>query len=91
ITGNQPMKIKDVLIMIKEILGNKIDIEFIPTESSIHYEITPYCYKPKVAKKLVGSQFYDLGQGILECLSNFNNKHSADETGDVKKESLVYS
>ncbi len=91
ITGNQPMKIKDLLIMVKEILGNKIDLEFIPTESSIHYEITPYSFKPKVAKKLVGSQFYDLGQGILECLSELNNKHNTDETGSVKKEALAYS
>ena len=91
ITGNQPMKIKDVLIMVKEILGNKVDLEFIPTESSIHYEITPYCFKPKVAKKLVGSQFYDLGQGILECLSELNNEHNTNLTSDVKKETLTYS
>jgi len=91
ITGNQPMKIKDFLIMVKEILGNKIDIEYLPTESSIHYEITPYCFKPKVAKKLVGSQFYDLGQGILECLADINNNQKIDEKSDTKTESLVYS
>lgn len=91
ITGNQPMKIKDVLIMVKEILGNEIDLEFIPTESSIHYEITPYCFKPKVAKKLVGSQFYDLGQGLIECLSELNNKHSIDESKNTKNEALAYS
>ena len=91
ITGNQPMKIKDLLIMIKEILGNKIELEFLPTESSIHYEITPYCFKPRVAKKLVGSQFYDFGQGILECLAELNNKHIPNETDEVKKEALAYS
>lgn len=80
ITGNQPMKIKDLLVMVKEILGNEINLEFLPTESSIHYEITPYCFKPKVAKKLVSPQFYDLGQGILECLSDLNNKNGAEET-----------
>ena len=86
ITGNQPMKIKDVLVMVKEILGNKIDLEFIPTESSIHYEITPYCFKPKVAKKLVSDQFYDLGQGILECLADLNNKHNSKDTIEDKEE-----
>jgi len=91
ITGNQPMKIKDVLVMVKEILGNKIDLEFIPTESSIHYEITPYSFKPKVAKKLVGSRFYDLGQGILECLSELNTEHNTNLTDDVKKETIAYS
>jgi len=89
ITGNQPMKIKDFLIMVKEILGNEIQLEFLPTESSIHYEITPYCFKPKVAKKLVGSQFYDLGQGILECLSYINN--NKEKIDEKKSEKLVYS
>ncbi len=86
ITGNQPMKIKDVLVMVKEILGNKIDLEFIPTESSIHYEITPYSFKPKVAKKLVSDQFYDLGQGILECQADLNNKHNSIDTTEHKEE-----
>jgi len=86
ITGNQPMKIKDVLVMVKEILGNKIDLEFIPTESSIHYEITPYSFKPKVAKKLVSDQFYDLGQGILECLADLNHKHNSTGTVEDKEE-----
>lgn len=69
ITGNQPLKIKDLHIMVKEILGNKIKLEFLPDVSSSHYEITPYNFNPKVAKKLVSTEFYDIGQGILECLS----------------------
>lgn len=89
ITGNQPMKIKDVLVMVKEILGNKINLEFIPTESSIHYEITPYCFKPKVAKKLVSDQFYDLGQGILECLADLNNKSYSKGTVEDKEEPMT--
>ena len=89
ITGNQPMKIKDVLVMVKEILGNEIDLEFIPTESSIHYEITPYCYKPRVAKKLVGAQFYDLGQGILECLAEINNQNHTAIDKDSKEEKTI--
>lgn len=91
ITGNQPMKIKDVLVMVKEILGNKIDLEFVPTKSSIHYEITPYCFKPKVAKKLVGSQFYDLGQGILECLSEIHNDHHTNNTKNKEEETIIRS
>jgi len=91
ITGNQPMKIKDFLIMVKEILGNKIEIEYLPIHSKIHYEITPYCFKPKVAKKLVGSQFYDLGQGILECLSTLNNKKNVNHTNSSRKEAMITS
>jgi len=79
ITGNQPMKIKDLHIMVKEILGNKIKLEFLQDVSSSHYEITPYNFNPKVAKKLVSTEFYDMGQGILECLSELY-----DELGSKK-------
>ena len=74
ITGQQPMKIKDMMVMVKEMLGNKVKLEFIPTKSSIHYEITPYSFKPKEGKKVVSTKFYDLGQGIFECMSEINNE-----------------
>ena len=72
ITGNQPMKIKDLHTMVKEILGNKIKLEYLPDVSNSHYEITPYSYNPKVGQKLVSNQFHDMGQGILECLSEIH-------------------
>jgi len=72
ITGNQPMKIKDLHTMVKEILGNKIKLEYLPDVSNSHYEITPYSYNPKVAQKLVSNQFHDMGQGILDCLSEIH-------------------
>lgn len=74
ITGNQPMKIKDLHIMVKEILNTDITLEYLPDESKEHYEITPYNFSPQVAKKLVSTEFYDMGQGILELLSEFGNE-----------------
>lgn len=83
ITGTQPLKIKDLHVMVKEILGNKIDLEFLPDVSNTHYEITPYNYNPKVAQKLVSNEFHDLGQGLLECLAEvdaeINNNKSNDQ------------
>lgn len=69
ITGNKSMRIKDLHIMVKEMLHNKIKLEFLPSVSETHYEITPYTFNPKVAKKLVSTEYYDLGQGILECIA----------------------
>lgn len=70
ITGNQPMKIKDLHTMVKEIIGKKIKIEYLSANDwESHYKITPYSFKPKTAKKLVSTTFHDMGQGILECLS----------------------
>lgn len=81
ISGPQPMKIKDLLIMIKEMLGDKIDIEFKSLEAkgcsydpSLHYEITPYSFSPKIGKKLVSRYYLDMGQGLLELMSELSKE-----------------
>jgi UDP-glucose 4-epimerase len=66
ITGDKSMRIKDVLFMIKEILGNNVDVIFTKGTFEEHYNITPYTFKPKVAKKLQLNSYHDLGQGILD-------------------------
>jgi len=70
ITGNQPMKIKELFGMISEMMGNNIDIEYLPDTVSHHYRITPYKFNqlPMVGKKLVSNYHHDFGQGILESL-----------------------
>ena len=68
ITGYQPIKVKDIMIMIREMLGNKIELEFLPTDSGLHYEITPYIFSPKIARRFVSNSYLDLGQGLLQCL-----------------------
>lgn len=68
ITGQQSIRIKDLLIMIKEMLNNEIELEFTKEDYDEHYEITPYSFRPKLAKRLIDSNYVDLGQGILEQL-----------------------
>lgn len=68
ITGDQQMKVKDVLTMINEMLENKIDIKYQPIASNYHYEITPYTFVPRIAKRIVNRTYLDLGQGILDCV-----------------------
>jgi UDP-glucose 4-epimerase len=72
ITGHQPMRIKDLLIMIKEMMNNEIELEFTKEDYDEHYEITPYNFRPKLAKRLVNSSYVDLGQGILELLQSMH-------------------
>jgi len=76
LTGNQQMRIKDLLMMIKEILGNKIKLEFLPTKEKIHYEITPYSFSPKIGKRLVSRTYLDLSQGVLETIRDFHNQYN---------------
>jgi UDP-glucose 4-epimerase len=75
IAGQQSMKLKDIMFMIKEILQNRIELEFVPTSSSLHYTITPYKFNPKIARRLILNSYLDLGQGLLQCLDEVYKKH----------------
>jgi len=68
LTGTQTIKIKELLNMIREMLGNQIEIEYTPTSMEAHYEITPYSFRPRVAKKVVSEYYHDLGQGVLDVI-----------------------
>jgi len=70
VTGNQQMKVRDLMYMIREMLDNKIEIEFTNPVESYHYEITPYTFTPKLAKRLVSNTYFDLGQGILKLMQS---------------------
>ena len=66
ITGIKSIRISDMLTMIKEILKDKIDIEYTNETLESHYNITPYTFKPKFAKKYQLNYYHELGQGILD-------------------------
>jgi UDP-glucose 4-epimerase len=68
LTGNQRMRYKDLLLMIKEMLNQKVEIIFEENKSQTHYNITPYNYTPKLGKKLVNNPHIDMGQGILQIM-----------------------
>lgn len=88
IAGDQRMKTKDLLLMIKEMLDNKIELEFLPSKANYHYEITPYTFAPRVATRLVSKTYLDLGQGILNCIQEMYkelNPPPTHERAIVKK------
>lgn len=82
ITGNQQMKIKDLLLMIRELLDNRIDIHYVTPTDTSHYEITPYTFAPRIARRLVGSSYLDLGQGILSCIEGIYREINPGPGGD---------
>ena len=68
ITGTQSTKVRDLLTMIREMLQGRITIDYTPGHNEGHYEITPYAFRPRVAKKYVSHTYHDLGQGILDVI-----------------------
>ena len=69
--------------MIREILENKVELEFVPANNEEHYELTPYNFSPKLARKITDSSHVDLGQGIVDLL---NNLHAAKNRKAIHKE-----
>lgn len=69
ITGHYPMRSKEMVFIIKEILGKDIQIRFTGRSHPDHYEYTPYSFIPKIGQKLVSNCYLDMGQGLLECLN----------------------
>ena len=87
LTGYQQLKIKDLMVMIREMLGNRIELEFLPNKSNVHYEITPYSFTPRIAKKLVSGHYLDMGQGLLQCLKDiYKEEHHYKELNGVMVE-----
>lgn len=74
IAGNQQMKVKDLLAMVREIFDNKVKIEYTEPVISTHYEISPYTFSPKMAKRIVCRDYLDLGQGILELINKMHRE-----------------
>ncbi|MFC1807521.1 NAD-dependent epimerase/dehydratase family protein [Candidatus Omnitrophota bacterium] len=83
ISGYQAIKVKDLLVMVKEILNNKIEIEYTPAGYEEHYEVTPFSFNPKIARKVLSDSYLDLGQGLLEMLERIYKQDSSKklETG----------
>ena len=70
LTGQQSIKVIDLLKMIGEILGipeKKIKIK---NKHQIgHYIRTPYAQKTKFTKKIVPNQYVDIGEGVLQIIN----------------------
>ena len=73
-------------IMIKEIFRGEIEIKFGRENDLHHYEITPYNYKPQIAKKITPNTYYDLGQGLMDQI--YDLKMNMDKDNGSKKVSL---
>jgi UDP-glucose 4-epimerase len=68
LTGQEPMRVLDLLKMLAEILGIPDSVEFIEGSQPGHYVRTPYAYQPQLGRKYVPPMHVDLGQGLLQLI-----------------------
>lgn len=72
LTGHDSYKVKDIIRVMSEILNRDIKVEYDNQSSELHYDVTPYTYKPRSNYKLVNDLYHDLGQGLIECLEEID-------------------
>jgi UDP-glucose 4-epimerase len=86
LTGHNPMRFRDIMKMIREILNNRVEIEYLPpVEHSNHYAITPYSFIPKIGEKYFSHSYLDMGQGLLECLHEIYKEVGNEENSKKEK------
>ena len=75
LTGHQILKIKDLHLMIKEILNKKnLKIIYKKNKNNTHYRATPYSINEKISKKYSPKLYTDLGEGILQLVKEISNE-----------------
>lgn len=78
LTGQQPIKMKDLLYMLAEILDYQNSVEFIEGGYEGHYVRTPYAYQPALGKTYIPSVHVDLGQGLLQLIDEVRLRINED-------------
>ncbi|MCW7493166.1 NAD(P)-dependent oxidoreductase [Leptospira sp. 2 VSF19] len=73
LTGQEPMRVIDLLKMLAEILGRPDSVEFLEGDQVGHYVRTPYAYQPKLGRKYIPPMHVDLGQGLLQLIDEIKN------------------
>lgn len=74
LTGQEPMKVIELLKMLAEILGRPDSVEFLEGDQVGHYVRTPYAYQPKLGRKYIPPMHVDLGQGLLQLIEEVKSK-----------------
>ena len=70
LTGQDPMRVLDLLEMLAEILGLSNAVLFVAGDQPGHYVRTPYAYQPKLGRKYAPPMHVDLGQGLLQLIDH---------------------
>ena len=68
LTGVERMRRIELFEMIREILGEDIEIVLKNNGYKNHYRYSPYALQAKMSRKMVSNSYIDIGQGLLECI-----------------------
>lgn len=85
LTGHHPLHFRELLTLIKEIVGEDVEFdvrsegedEHLSRIYSGHYAVTPYSFRPRLTRKLVGTSYVDIGEGLLDVLHEIHEQATA--------------
>ena len=83
ITGNEKMRYKDLLEMLKEMLNNNLEVEIVPATRKAHYKVTPYNFSPRLGLKMNSNPHIDMGQGLLQCVADIYDQVHLEKKSDL--------
>lgn len=83
LTGHHPLRVADLLTVIREIVGEDVEVVYREHEGpeerwSGHYTVTPYTFQPRLLRKLVSNYYVDMGQGLLDCLNEIHERDRSE-------------
>lgn len=91
ISGNQSIKVRDCMNMIREMLDNKVELEYLPDASMAgHYKITPYNFTPKLAKRIQSAHYIDLGQGLLDLMDKIHHESFCASSSEKEIKAVIF-
>ncbi len=74
LTGQERIRTGEMLEMIREISGGKVNFDTGNGSVAGHYVQTPYSFVPRLGKKLSRGTYIDLGLGLLECMNTISQE-----------------
>ncbi|HUC60477.1 MAG TPA: NAD(P)-dependent oxidoreductase [Alphaproteobacteria bacterium] len=78
LAGRERMTSRDMLAMIREMLGGDVTVNFENALSPGHYVQTPYNYTPRLGRRLTRDTYIDLGLGLLDCLQQIDAERTQE-------------
>ena len=73
IIGRESYRVKDVMILISEILNKKVKYSFKNKKNQGHYRITPFSFDPKIGVTINLDDYIDIQQALYEEIKRISN------------------
>lgn len=73
LSGHERVPVRTLMQMVSEMMGG-VALAWGSRQHEGHYEITPYAFTPRPGHKLVANDYVELGQGILDCLAEHQER-----------------